>query len=321
MRLSVRPRPSRLVPLVAAAAVALVACSGGGSPSPTSSTNGAKPSIDELKSGNQAMSLLSSDSAMSPGQSYFSFALTTQDTGALIEGASPQVYLAQDTTSPAQGPFPATWYAFAPASEFNDTSPRSQLTGTYATQVDVNAVGNWAVVAVVDQNGAKLVGQGTITVTDQPIPAQIGTKAISVKTPVATTEEQAREIDTRDPPSPLHYISLDDALKNGKPTVVVFATPLLCESMLCGPVVDEVLLVYQSIGADTANFIHVEEFLPGPDHVPPPATLENVSPGFKAWGFQTEPWVIVIDKGGIIRARFEGPVTAAIIEQALQPLL
>ena len=39
--------------------------------------------------------------------------------------------------------------------------------------------------------------------------------------PRGVTEEEARQIDTRDPPSPLHYISLDDALKNGKPTVVV----------------------------------------------------------------------------------------------------
>jgi hypothetical protein len=320
MRLSVHLRHPRLVPFVAAAAVALSACSGGGGGGPSPTTAGAKPSLEELTSGSKQMSLLSSDSAVSPGQTYFSFALTDQ-TGNLIQGGSPQVYVAKDTTSPAEGPFAATWYAFAPASDFNDTAPRSDLTGTYATQVDVNAVGNWVVIAMVDNNGTRLAGQGTITVTDQPIPGQIGTKAVSVKTPVATTEEPAREIDTRDPPSPLHYISLDDALKNGKPTVVVFATPLLCESHLCGPVVDEALLVYQKVGADAANFIHVEEFLPGPDHMPPPATLENVSPGFKAWGFQTEPWVIVIDKDGVIRARFEGPVTAAIIEQALQPLL
>src|SRR5438067_9284190 len=55
---------------------------------------------------------------------------------------------------------------------------------------------------------------------------------------------------------------------NGKPSVAVFSTPLLCQSQLCGPVTDEVLLVYEQVGKDRANFIHVEEFLPGPDLEP-----------------------------------------------------
>jgi len=48
--------------------------------------------------------------------------------------------------------------------------------------------------------------------------------------------------------------------------VVNFGTPLLCESRLCGPVIDEQILVFQKYGPGQANFIHVEEFLPGSDH-------------------------------------------------------
>jgi hypothetical protein len=141
-----------------------------------------------------------------------------------------------------------------------------------------------------------------------------------VKTPVATSPKQVAEICTRTPPCPLHAISLDDALRNGKPTVVTFATPLLCESQLCGPVVDEVMLVAQQQGS-AVNVIHVEEFLPGKDLQPPPATLENVSPAFKAWGFQDEPWVIVIDGRGMIRGRLgPGATVAPEIEQTLRSL-
>jgi hypothetical protein len=303
--------------LLAVLAVAASACSGSGD---SSSPEPSPHSIDSLRQGAVELSLISTTSPVNPGKNAFSFGLITNQ-GAVVTGGTPQVWVAQDTTSAALGPTPATWYPFAPASEFDDTAPRTPLPGTFSTTIDVPSVGSWIVGVTASQGSSKFFGTATLPVTDEAIPAALGTKAVSVKTPVATTERQARMIDTRDPPSPLHYISLDKALENGKPTVVAFATPALCESMLCGPVVDEVLLVYEKVGKAKANFIHVEEFLPGEDFTPPPATAENQSPAFKAYGFTTEPWTLVIDRKGIIRARFEGPVTAAMVEAALNPLL
>jgi hypothetical protein len=110
-------------------------------------------------------------------------------------------------------------------------------------------------------------------------------------------------------------------LGSGKPTVVVFATPLLCESRLCGPVTDEQILVSRAYAA-RANFIHVEEFLPGPQLQPPAAEAQNRSPGFKAWHLLSEPWVFVINRKGVISARLgPGPVVAPQIEQELKKVL
>jgi hypothetical protein len=86
-------------------------------------------------------------------------------------------------------------------------------------------------------------------------------------------------------------------------------------------VVDEQLLVFDALGKKRANFIHVEIYPPGPDHQPPAATLQNQAPPVKAWGLQSEPWVFVIDREGIIRFRSLGPATASEIETALKPLL
>jgi hypothetical protein len=300
---------------IACAAIA-AACTGGG----TSQQTPPPDSLQALCDGTTNINLISTQTPVNPGQNEFSFGLIT-DKGGVVSGGSPQVWLAKNRTGSASGPAAATWYPFAPASATEDTSPRTALPGTYATELDLPGVGNWIVAVVVDEGSSKLCGTASLEATDQAVPAPLGSKAISVKTPVATSERELRMIDTRVPPSPLHYISLDKALKNGKPTVVTFATPLLCESMLCGPVVDEVLLAFQKVGASKANFIHVEEFLPGEDFTPPPATLENQSPGFKAYGFTTEPWTLVINAKGVIKARFEGPVTAAMVEAALQPLL
>ena len=112
----------------------------------------------------------------------------------------------------------------------------------------------------------------------------------------------------------MHAISLERAFASGKPTAITFATPLLCESRLCGPVTDELILVWEKLG-HKANFVHVEEFLPGPDLKP---DASKFSPGFRAWGLTTEPWVFVIDKKGIIRDRYQGPTTAPMIEASLR---
>jgi hypothetical protein len=307
--------------LSAAIAVGLPACRSGGSPdssvTPTAQAL-ASGSIGALQSGATPLQLIVASSVLPTGKSLLTFGLVTQK-GELLLGGSPEVWLAPDATSPAAGPFTATAYQFSP--QFDDKAPRTPITGFYSVPVDIPTAGTWSVAAVATPNGTRAVGIASLPVTDGPVVGAVGSKAISVKTPVGTTDGALKEICTRPPPDPMHYISLDMALANGKPTVVNFGTPLLCESRLCGPVVDEQLAVFEKVGAERANFVHVEEFLPGPDLVPPEATAENASPGFKAWHLETEPWVFVIDGNGSVRARFEGPVVAAQIDAALQPLL
>jgi len=280
-------------------------------------------SIRALMAGSQQLSLFSgagADTPLTPGKQLFGFALTTPQS-ALVTGGSPQVYLASDQTSRAAGPFPAAWYPFNGYDATHDTSPRSPIAqGLYSVSLDFAGPGNWYVAAVAQGNSGKAVGVGAVpvAVTTDNAP---GTKAVSVRTPVATTEAGLKQICTRTPPCHMHAVSLDAALRNGKPTVVVFATPLLCESRLCGPVTDEQILVAQKYGA-RANFIHVEEFLPGPQLQPPAAEAQNRSAGFKAWHLLSEPWVFVIDRKGKISARLgPGPVVAPQIEQELKRVL
>jgi hypothetical protein len=279
------------------------------------------PTIPDLEKDQSKLDLLAAQSSLTTGTDVFSFGLVTKQ-GGLLGGGSPEVWLAKDRTSQALGPFKATPFQFRAYEQLGDESPQSPLTTFYVATVQVPQAGKWIMAASVKGNpgGTGSAFMDVVPPTQAVFP--VGSKAKSTPTPVATSEAKARQICTRKPkPDPLHYISLDHALKNDKPTVVTFATPLLCESRICGPVVDEVTSAYDQVGKSKANFIHVEEFLPGPDLQPPPAELENQSPAFKAWGLATEPWTFVIDRGGIIRARFEGPVVASQIEAALQPLL
>jgi hypothetical protein len=309
--------------LGAVAAACTKSQSEGGKSPAGSSVSPAAGSLKAIIDGHTQLSLFSGggepDTPLVPGKQLFGFALTTPQSQ-IVSGGSPQVYVSKDQTSPMSGPYPATWYLFKGYDATGDTSPRSPIAqGLYSARVDFPSPGNWYVAAVVQGSSGTAVGVGAVTVASSANNAP-GTKATSVKTPVATSENGIKAICTS-PVCHMHTISLDKALKNGKPTVVGFSTPALCESKLCGPVNDEQILVSEKYGKQ-ANFIHVEEFLPGPDFKPPLPTAENQSPGFKAWQLTSEPWCFVIDRKGVITAALgPGPVVAPQIEEELKQVL
>jgi hypothetical protein len=257
------------------------------------------------------LSILGAQSQLPTGRTRFAFGLAGP-TNALVEGATPEVWLARDQTSRALGPFPARWLKLDGYTQTHDRSPRSELNGFYLAEVDLPQPGDWLGVAMVDVASQRAAGQGQLKVSRQGS-APVGSRAHSGPSPVATTPGAIAKVCTRTPVCPMHQVSFDQAVASGKPTVVSFATPLLCASRMCGPVVDEQLLAFQQLKGQ-ANFIHVEIY--------PERDTTKPAPLYQAWGLPSEPWVFVIDRQGIIRARLgEGPTTAGEIQAALRPLL
>jgi hypothetical protein len=111
----------------------------------------------------------------------------------------------------------------------------------------------------------------------------------------------------------LHNGSLDRALRSGQPTVLSFATPLLCSSRMCGPMIDALMTAARKLGTERANFIHLEIY--------PQRDTAKPAPLYVDWGLQSEPWTVVIDQQGVIGTRAEGPIVADEIQDALQPML
>lgn len=260
----------------------------------------------------QQLSLQNAQSELPAGRARFAFGLLDEN-NRLIEGVAPRVWLARDQASRARGPFPGRWLKMTGYDKTGDRSPRSDVTGYYLAEVDVPEPGRWLALALVQVAAERAAAHGAIPVREQVV-AQVGTTAPVGPTPVATSQGDRRRVCTRLPPCPMHYISFNQALESGKPTVLSFATPLLCPSRMCGPVVDEQLLAFQKFGRSKANFIHVEIY--------PQRDGSKPAPLYTTFAFQSDPWMLVIDRAGVIRARFgDGPVAAPEIEAALQPLL
>ncbi len=148
---------------------------------------------------------------------------------------------------------------------------------------------------------------------------RVGQTAPPVDTPTAASVDGHLErlASARAPLAGLYQVSLAEALKNGKPTVVLFATPAFCQTRFCGPAYEVTGNLLARYGA-AANFVHVEVYSGLPD---PSANNWQIAPAMAAFGLATEPWLYLIDADGVVAYRVEGLFTEAEVEAQLQALL
>jgi hypothetical protein len=190
----------------------------------------------------------------------------------------------------------------------------TDVRGIYVTQVTFERPGPWGLEVLARQgDGPVAAARFNINVLAAPHTPAPGTPAPRSHNLIASDVPDLRQIDTSDPPDPrLHRVRIADAIAQGKPQVIVFATPKFCTSRVCGPVVDIVRTLLPGYGARVV-FTHQEIWRD--------AAAREFFPTVVEWNLQTEPWIFVVDGKGIIRAKFEGPTTAREIEAALQQFL
>lgn len=250
-----------------------------------------------------------------PRPQRFGFALFNVD-GSQITDAEAAIYAAPGADGKAIGPFPARIEDLTTEPEFiAQTTAGDDAKAVYVTQLPLDRPGEWRLVAVVESDDG-LVGTRlpSVVARENPDIPEPGEPAPRVHTP--TLEDvgaDVESIDTRVPPSTMHGEDLADVLGE-KPAVLLFATPALCMSRVCGPVVDVAEQVKAEYGDEVA-FIHMEIYegnVAGP---------KNLRPQVEAYGLPTEPWLFVIDADGRVSTRIEGAFSAAELEGAIDRVL
>ncbi len=227
------------------------------------------------------------------------------------------LYVSRDPSAPAKGPY------VAPADVLVTDAPyRSQQAATeadpfaavYSARVPLGKPGGYAVLAVTLVDGKPVAAPSQIDVTTaakDKVPA-VGEPAPKVKTDtVASAGGNVEAIDTRRPTSDMHANFADRVGK--KPVALLFATPQLCQSRVCGPVVDVALQKRAQFG-DRVEFIHQEVFT---DNDP----SKGLRKPLQDFRLRTEPWLFVVGKDGRVTARLEGSFGLTAIEQALKTAL
>jgi len=225
--------------------------------------------------------------------------------GFSITGGSARAWVAA-ADGEAGAPAEALYHAYGTVLLRDD--PR----GFHVATIALPPPGLTDVLVSIETGERALYGWTTVQTRAEPATVDVGERAVPVDTPTTEDHRGVANLCTREPACPLHDRTLRQMLAAARPVVYTISSPLLCTSRTCGPVLGEVLTLHRRYGARAA-FVHAEPYRgEEPTQLAPAAT---------AWRLESEPWTFVIDAGGVVRARFEGPVVADEIDNALRPLL
>jgi hypothetical protein len=265
--------------------------------------------------------VVSSDLAV--GQNRFVLGLLTEDNQVITDARVHfDFYRQGDDAIPVNGVeavFESMRVEFTHVHESGEQHLHEEVTGVYVADVTFNQPTAMHVrVTGTLADGTPL----TARTSDFPVQSQSQTPAVGSPAPRSNNPTIADVsdiglIDSSDPPRPeMHALSIAQAIDAGKPTVIAFATPAFCQSRICGPTMEIMDELYSKY-ADTVTFVHVEPYNL--------AMLRQqgefqLVPAAAEWHLPSEPWVFVLDRQGLVAAKFEGIFTVEDLEAALAGL-
>ena len=328
-------RPPRAALLVAALSLALASCgssdkpAGAGSTQPTATAadfpSPAGKSLMEIRRGlGPGPVLAPTVSVVGTGEDRYGFGLFDRARKQISE-TPVALYVERSGSTKVLGPFVARDLPLSVKPPFQSETVAKDpdaAKSLYVADIKIPRPGDYAVLGVAKRDG-RLVATDPIGVrvsAKDAVPG-VGDPAPKVETPTTkSVGGDVGKIDTRTPPDTMHDVNLADALGK-KPIVLLFATPALCQSRVCGPVVDIAEEVKAESGGK-ADFIHMEIYR---DNTIAPGCLEGTKssaqcfrPQVLAYHLPTEPWAFAIDRNGKIVARLEGAFSKGELEDALK---
>ncbi len=198
--------------------------------------------------------------------------------------------------------------------------------GLYASDVEFPHAGRWGTrFDATFPDGRTETVRVDYDVQETTSTPPIGQPAPLIETPTAQDVGGDVSLISSDPKpmARLYEMSILDAIEADAPAVISFVTPAFCQTATCGPTLEKVKAVAEN--HPEVNFVHVEPYLMHVqnDYLQPMLSEEGQlqsAPWTVVWGLRTEPYVVVLDADGVVRAKFEGAITTEELEDALAAL-
>ena len=176
-------------------------------------------------------------------------------------------------------------------------------------RVDIAEIGIYSLViegGSQDGAGVQIMDPATISI---PL---IGTSLPGFDTPTISNARGVNPLCTRTPePCPLHDITLNEALKRGKPIAYLVGTPAHCQTGTCSPALEALLEMRELVG-DRLTMLHTEIYTDD--------TATIVAPAVEALKMTFEPALFITDANGVLVERFDAIFDAVEITEAFTTL-
>ena len=251
------------------------------------------------------------------GPNRVSFLLTTPRSLVTVPQASIASYYRDDPSSPnavvenAQAAFHPWPYG---------------TRGNYVADFNFDREGEWELVVNVEDEGESLstvislqVEQASLTPSLGTQPPLTPTKTVrDVEGPAALTSSSMPDLD-------LYQHTVAEIVDNGRPGLVVFASPAFCTSPTCGPQVETVQGIKEQYQEDV-DFLHIEVY-DNPEAIQGDLNRAEYAPAVSTWGlteiedYLNESWVFILDREGRITRKYEGFASADELEQGLAEVI
>ena len=143
----------------------------------------------------------------------------------------------------------------------------------------------------------------------------VGQKMIPFDTPTVADQKGVELLCTRNPPCPLHDITLRQALAAATPVAFLVATPQFCQQAICGPVLD--VLLSEKDAFPAVKMLHSEVYPTVADAQP---NVLKVTDVVAAYGLTFEPALYLSEADGTIVNRLDTIFDQAELHDALTRL-
>jgi len=194
----------------------------------------------------------------------------------------------------------------------------SGKTGVYVSHPYFDISGPWNITTTINPNNITL--NTTFIVTTESKTPKIGEPAPKSNNKTRFSHPNLNEITSDiEPDLALYTFTIKESVENSNPVLLTFSTPGFCQTATCGPQV-KIISDLNAKYKNTVNFIHVEIY-DNPHELALHFAKRRIAPTVSEWGVFTEPFTFLVDKNGIVSAKYEGFATYSEIESDLTKLI